>query len=249
MRGQAHQVFDRIRGNFEKAIWFYPTGKVDGKGKLATEMRKLSYSCKEFEFKGRCERRGSGAYTSHPQVTESGKWLTTFCPKFFSSLVEPIKEIASRRGNTVADLPNLMSREHVVIHEWMHCGLPKFPISIVDQNWNGNDVYGAEKCHEYAWKNAKIHDGKKLSPRAINMDVELNADSYAWYLTNRWFQGEKNWDDPGKGRDVPSLKKVQSTSLAASHPDNQTIILRNVTILKADLTSTAASLAAPTELP
>jgi hypothetical protein len=243
-------VFDRIQGNFEKAFWFYLTGKVDGKGKLATERRKLNYSGKEVEFEGRCERKGSGAYTNLPETTESGKWVTTFCPKFFSSLVEPIKGIASRRGNTVADLPNLISREHIIIHEWMHCDLPKFPIHIVDKEWNVNAVYGAEKCHEYAWKNAKTHDGKMLRPRAINMDVELNADSYAWYLTNRWFQNEKNWYDPGQGRNLISLaqlKNVEEASLAASHPGNQTIILRNVTVIKADSTSFAANLAAPTD--
>ena len=55
---------------------------------------------------------------------------------------------------------------------------------------DGQDIYGASRCHEWAWA---YNRGPKLGP--VNIKTALNADNYAWYLTNRWFDKHFQWNE------------------------------------------------------
>ncbi|KAK5046799.1 hypothetical protein LTR84_007153 [Exophiala bonariae] len=202
-RGRVNKdAFEAIVGNFRKAATFYPTGYVEGHWVQRSQIHRLKVRCKEVYEIGRCESRNTAAYVTEPLKDEDGQWAMTICPKWFTRRVESIVDVG-KMWKTLDNLPQMMSREHVILHEWMHCDLPKFRQHIKDELWFGGPVNGAANSHDFAWVNAFRSD--QITPAekpAINLRVETNADNYAWYLTNRWFEKLIEWRDPSRGRDI-----------------------------------------------
>jgi hypothetical protein len=91
-----------------------------------------------------------------------------------------------------------------MIHEWMHADVlgTKFHIEDVKGNIpgqpDGQTIYGASLCFEYAWRNM---------PTSVNWATSRNADNYAWFFTNYWYMYKTNWGWNDDGSQLNTKKR------------------------------------------
>ncbi|PYI32566.1 hypothetical protein BP00DRAFT_456122 [Aspergillus indologenus CBS 114.80] len=172
-----------------ESVHQYPSKAKQGKDKF-----KIAYRCRD--TLAICKSvPGAAAVTAQPSRGQSEKWEVYLCDRFWGT--GHLKD--KRHKNSPQDLETLRSFEHVIVHELLHCDvvtgsnpkiidkkavLPSWPTEV--------DVYGASRCSEYAWLYA---DKQKA-----NFMVKENADNYAWFYTNNWFNDEWKWHDDGERR-------------------------------------------------
>ena len=121
-----------------------------------------------------------------------------FCDRFFENSLPHIEKKVLKPPMT--DLIHLITREHVILHELLHCKTIISDISIKDSQVNigGTDylMYGAQGCSYVV----------KALGGGFSRDAIHNADSYAWlatakYFSDRW-QVKLNLEPQGvRGRD------------------------------------------------
>ena len=192
--------FIDIQNNMDLvARWLVKGDSANGEDHKAK--RRIMYTCEVFH-PWQCGP-GVAAETMTPVASEYEVWTTVFCPYFFTGGggLKFLSGHANRDPpNVPGDFTDTYSFEHVIAHELFHVDLIRPGSStqhITDQVTDYYDgrgavgVYGAEQCFDYAWK----YEG------SVNFDVAANADSYAWYFTNRYFAKKWNWgvEDDGLG--------------------------------------------------
>ena len=117
---EAHKaVYKRIVNNMELPYPFI----LHGKRLKTTDVKtnKLIYSCKESRpgTKGNC-KANTAAYTSRPDESETGKWMITFCKKFWDDggCAEDLFDHDKYRYRKPADFNRLQPYERTISHEW-----------------------------------------------------------------------------------------------------------------------------------
>lgn len=117
-----------------------------------------------------------------------------FCPLFFT--YRYLARLTARKARPIDELQSLVTYEHLLAHEILHCDIIGTKSPIVDMIGNipgqpdQQQIYGASRCHEWAWA---YNRGGSLGP--VNIQTALNADNYAWFLTNRWFDKHWKWNE------------------------------------------------------
>ena len=150
---------------------------------------------RQFGGRGRCAGiAGLGAYRVIPKAFGNG-WGIVFCPLFFRGYTY-LNRVTAGEQKPLEDLQQLVTYEHMLAHELLHCDVIGTVKSIEDIKGNipgqrdGQDIYGAWRCHEFAWA---YNRGPR--PGGVNIMTALNADNYVWFLTNRWFDKHWKWND------------------------------------------------------
>ncbi|KAI9891958.1 MAG: hypothetical protein M1814_002152 [Vezdaea aestivalis] len=193
--------FLAITNAIKQASEFPREGKRNRKSETREDF-KISVRCHELVGLRKCtDDKGKpthvGAYTSRPG--KSPGWSIVFCPKFFS--LRYLNEITAGPKRQPSDLTRLDIRsfEYVFVHELMHADIIGTKFHILDMQGNipgqpdGQYIYGATLCHEYAWRDTRS------APVSVNTLTAYNADNHAWFLINFWFQYKWNWSwDDGK---------------------------------------------------
>lgn len=196
---------------------------VYGKEKnlMYTRARQIKFKCQPFPF---IPCTGQAARTSGVQADEDQGWSTVFCPPFFEE-VKFIQEIGNGPQKRLTDLAILASREHVMVHELMHA-------DVATGRWGTNHIidvissipgtdgmvkmYGAQRCHEFAWKYADQKQGNGVNP-----EVSWNADNYAWYYSNEFFAKRWGWVDDGRTLNMKTLgEEMDVPPLEFDDPSN-----------------------------
>ena len=102
-----------------------------------------------------------------------GGWAIVFCPLFFKKRY--LNAITADAPKKVEDLASLYSYEHLLAHELLHCDIigTKEPVDDMTGNIpgqrDGQFIYGASRCYEWAWKDQR--DG----PGPVNIATARNG--------------------------------------------------------------------------
>ncbi|KOC08138.1 hypothetical protein AFLA70_348g001291 [Aspergillus flavus AF70] len=115
-----------------------------------------------------------------------------FCDGFFRH--KYLNDITNGEKKRVQSLPDLVSYEHLLAHEWTHVDLLGSSIQVMDLEVRNLDlgvqsrrVFGAQWASVLAW----------YGPSLPRINVKYNADNYAWFWTNNWFNEKWDWKDNG----------------------------------------------------
>lgn len=187
-------------GNLVQLHDFPTRGKKNRKGKYE-QGTQITYTCQEpaqfaslFQGKGKCAGTpGLAAYRMIPSAYENIGWAIMFCPLFFRKTY--LNRLTDQKARPVEELQSLVTYEHILAHEILHCDIIGVKSPIVDMNGNipgqrdNQPIYGASRCHEWAW----AYNRGPLGP--VNIQTALNADNYVWFLTNRWFDKHWKWNE------------------------------------------------------
>lgn len=132
-----------------------------------------------YSGKGRCASvKNLGAYRVSPSAFEANSWAIVFCPLFFAQ--KYLNRLTEGGPKQLEDLYSLISFEHILAHEMLHCNIIGTKKPIVDLKGNipgqkdQQDIYGPTLCHEWAW----AYDRGPV-PGGVNIKTALNADNYA----------------------------------------------------------------------
>lgn len=114
----------------------------------------IAYRCINDATDIRCSS-GITAFYRPAKMTIEGPSLT-FCPPFWTKTAGHAEDLASKRPSHW--IHELISYEHIVTHEYMHCNLMGHVRNIIDQptaklpSSGGGSVvvYGATRCQEWA---------------------------------------------------------------------------------------------------
>lgn len=214
---RAIKAFQQINDIMEKLAWFPKYGKFPHGPKQRVKLLCKSPSAKK------C-RPGLGAFVQTPTADDdehNTAWTIVFCPYYFSSIHHAyIQRKADKKDPGYDGLPGLQSFESSLIHEFVHARVMHGGPQILDIKdnlpWYGDEpppndgdavhIYGAQYTHRFAWKWYDIP--LKSGFHSVNYNTSLNADNYAWYYTNRYFQKRWNWDDTGRYLDVSTHKSL-----------------------------------------
>ncbi|QMW28957.1 hypothetical protein G4B84_004292 [Aspergillus flavus NRRL3357] len=104
-----------------------------------------------------------------------------FCDGFFRH--KYLNDITNGEKKRVESLPDLVSYEHLLAHEWTHVDLLGSSIQFMDLE----RAFGAQWASVLAW----------YGPSLPRINVKYNADNYAWFWTNNWFNEKWDWKDNG----------------------------------------------------
>ncbi|OGM51358.1 hypothetical protein ABOM_000125 [Aspergillus bombycis] len=176
---QVHNVMTQVN-------MFPRLGKV-GKDKKKRE-NQVTYRCPSGP-KSRC-------HINPEQITFNNKtkygWEISLCDDFFR--LKYLNDITNGEKKSAQSLPDLVSYEHSLAHEWAHVDLLGSSFHVMDitatnpnKPLKEKNVYGAEWSTVLAWYSG--------SPPSVG--VKYNADNYAWFWTNNWFNEKWDWKDNG----------------------------------------------------
>ncbi|KAB8259540.1 hypothetical protein BDV32DRAFT_150422 [Aspergillus pseudonomiae] len=176
---QVHNVMTQVN-------MFPRLGKVGKDNKKRDNQ--VTYRCPS-GFNSRC-------YTEPGLVTFNAKnkhrWEIHFCNDFFRQ--KYLNDITNGEKRSAKSLPDLVSYEHTLAHEWTHIDLLGSSFHVMDiRATNPNNkikernVYGAEWSTVLAWYRGSLP----------SVGVKYNADNYAWFWTNNWFNEKWDWKDNG----------------------------------------------------
>lgn len=135
----------------------------------------------------RSNRASSLAYTGY--VPGQPGTVMVFCPNYWNQALPHLTD--RRQGKPTTALANLMTQEHVILHELMHADIAGYQEHIADirtilpgekEPQDSNTpwatpvaVYGVTRC-------------KKLAQlKQPPLKTLKNADSYAWFSTAKYF--------------------------------------------------------------
>lgn len=129
-----------------------------------------------------CKKAGLGAYTR--QIIGSEPTMIYFCERFWQKLT--LNELVESK-HTSWTINNMISQEHLLAHEYMHAQIIGHRMKIIDvedkylPNVPSGDrglVYGASRCHDYAWMRVPPGDNPlKSSTRAkVNTLTSENGE-------------------------------------------------------------------------
>ena len=128
-----------------------------------------------------------------PEAYYNKGWGIMFCPFFFKKSY--LTDVTAAGPKPLAQLGSLYTYEHLLVHELMHCDIVRTKELVDDLTGNipgqrdGQGISSASRCHEWAWKDNR----GPLGP--VNIKPALNADNYAWFFTNRWFDKQWKWNE------------------------------------------------------
>ncbi|KAE8165494.1 hypothetical protein BDV40DRAFT_297522 [Aspergillus tamarii] len=150
----------------------------------------------EYQVRYRCASKRQIPCT-HPGVytfaRRSNRGLDMFfCDGFFRH--KYLNDITNDRKMPVKSLPGLVSYEHLLAHEWTHVDLLGSSFHVMDlEAQNPNLGIKSRKVEGAGWSNILAWYGQSLP----NVGVKYNADNYAWFWTNNWFNEKWEWKDNG----------------------------------------------------
>ncbi|RMZ39259.1 hypothetical protein CA14_003228 [Aspergillus flavus] len=105
-----------------------------------------------------------------------------------------LNDITNGEKKRVESLPDLVSYEHLLAHEWTHVDLLGSSVQVMDLEVRNLDLgvqsrraFGAQWASVLAW----------YGPSLPRINVKYNADNYAWFWTNNWFNEKWDWKDNG----------------------------------------------------
>ncbi|KAF2123071.1 hypothetical protein BDV96DRAFT_639619 [Lophiotrema nucula] len=206
-----NRYFMKSQDWYQWRIWEFANQKYFSVYKFPTTTPKKNlrqyktvYYCSQPDWSSGCEKANRPpAYT--PDTKPNGSRDPTypysnsvvFCPRFWTSEFRYVNDITRVPGRALANIDDLHSYEHVLIHEWFHnrdTDVGEYHVLDLKADYGDGqrNIYGSYACQHFAWVHV-IRNGIN----EIAFQTMENADSFAWMISYNWYKGLYGWRDDG----------------------------------------------------